>query len=332
MSKQSSNQENNSTDEFENGMDTNTSTNKKKSIKQRLKEQKKKWLDAKGFPDFLESTVKEIIYLTIYFYFGISFDILAKNVQKNPGGLRGQDLDGPPYVGNFSECKTKIDITESLRDPSSFLSKWSFPYKNTVKCNAKANRDRPLYFRAVTWTTNIIAFTYAMGRKILNYFLSGTNDWANILFGPIMILLVLIITPLFSWGTSLVGMFMNIDKLLPSCYMTWWFPFITFLVFLWGFITYPATIIIYQLLSLIYYLILHPTFSKLEINENGEDKITRGIISIVKRIISNSMWFMFVLIIAAMNAYKHLGLAFSIPFIIWIGFILFSKYFVYLLN
>ena len=312
-------------------MDSKNSIDNKKTAKQRLKEQKNKWLNAEGFPDFLSETIHGILVLTVYFYFGINFNLLAKSAQLNPGGLRGQDLDGPPYVGNFSECKNnENNITESISNPESFMSKWSFPYKNSIKCNAVANRQKPLYFRIVTWTTSVIAFSYAMGRKGLNFFLSNTSDWVNMLFGPIMMVLILIITPLFTWCTSLVGIFVNIDKLLPSCYWTFWFPVITLLLFLWGFFTYPTTLVLYHLLTIIYFLFFHVTVSKFPIQENGETKTVRGIISILTRILGNSLWYLGMLIIAAISAYKHLGLAFSIPIMGWIGFIIVTKYLYFL--
>ena len=132
-------------------------------LKERINKAKNKWLDAEKFPEFLNATINSIIILTIYFYFGINFDILSKNVRLNPKGLSGQDLEGPPYVGNFSECDNDIDFSKPI-------SEWSFPYKNPILCDVEANKNRPLHYRLVSWCVSIIAFSYAMGRKVLNLF------------------------------------------------------------------------------------------------------------------------------------------------------------------
>lgn len=323
-------------------MNDEISTDNKKNIKQRLKDtitkqgkklgdtitkQGKKWLDADGFYDFIKDTIYGIVLVSVYFYFGTTFNLLAKSAQSNPGGLKGQDLDGPPYVGFYSECKDKTsNVTESISDIDSFLSKWSFPYKNFAKCNGQANKDKPFYFRIITWTTSVIAFAYAMGRKALNLFLSNKNENFNVMLGPILMPLIIIFSPLYTGLMSHIGAIINIPKLLPVSYLTFWFPVLTFIMFIIGYILYPIMLVIGHLISLLYYFLFYVSFSKFTINENGQTKTIRGIISVIKRILSNSLWYISILIIAAISAFTNLGLGFSLPFIGWIGFILVTKY------
>jgi hypothetical protein len=295
-------------------------------LKERLNKTKNEWLNAEGFDEFLSNSLKNIVTLTIYFYLGINFNLLGKSIQLNPGGLKGQNLNGAPYIGNFSECSMNdFDVSKPISD-------WSFPYKNPVLCNADANRNRPLYFRFVSWSVSVLAFSYAMGKKLLNMFFSGTDDTTVILFGPILTVLIIAFTPFVSLGLSWTGIFTNIDKMLPKCYYSFWFPLTTACLFLWGMFTYPVIIMLVQFISIVYFLLFHATFNKIDILENGEKKTMKGIVSIIKRIISNSTYFLLFLVIIAINAYNHLGKIFALPLIGWIGFYIFTKYMVFLLE
>lgn len=295
-------------------------------LKDVLQKKKDNWLNAEGFQDFLQGSIFGIAILTVYFYFGINFNLLAKNAQSNPNGLEGQDINGPPYSGNFTECsENKINLTQPL-------SEWSFPYKNPITCNADAYKNKPLYFRFVTWTLGVVAFSYSIGRTILNLFLSSTNETANVLLGPILMIVLLSSTFFVGWSTSLVGVFANVDKLLPSCYFTLWFPIITTLLFVLGFYIYPTNIALLQFFTMLYFLFFYASVSSLKIVENGVEKTTKGIVSILSRILTNSSYLLFVLIIVAINALKYLGIVFATPILGWIGFYVVTRYISFLMT
>jgi hypothetical protein len=294
-------------------------------LKERINKKKDSWLNAEKFPEFLNATIKGIVILTVYFYFGVNFHLLSKNVQLNPKGLRGQNLEGPPYIGNFSECENDFDLSKPI-------SEWSFPYKNSILCDVEANQNRPVYYRLVNWFVSIIAFSYAMGRKVLNLFLKEDDMTTNILLGPIIIMFLLFITPLFGWGSSIIGMFMNYAKLLPCSYYTFWFPITTAIFALITFFFLPSNIAIIQFFTMLYYLVFHVSISKIDIEENGEKTKTRGFMSILSKIVKNSTWLLFILIITAINAYKYLGPVFGSPIFIWIGIYIFFKHIKYLLS
>lgn len=288
-------------------------------IKKSLEEKTSSWFDIKDLSNFIQQTLYSVVFLLIYFYFGMNFSLLTKSTKLNPTGLKGQDLDGAPYIGNFSECKETFDISEPM-------SQWSFPYKNSVICSKEANMTRPLYFRFVTWSVSVLAFSYAMGRKLLNRFFTLTDENTTVLFGPIISLLIISFTPIVSWITSHAGIFVNYDKMLPVDYTSFWFPFTTFLLFLWGLFSYPLAIISMQFLSIVYYILFHMTFNKVDILEDGVKKTTIGMFSILKRVLNNKLFFLFVLLTTAQNAYSNLGLFFASPIIGWLIYYAYVNY------
>ena len=295
-------------------------------LKDTLNKKKEKWLNAEGFADFARGSIFGIIVLTIYFYFGVNFNLLSKNAQANPGGLMGQDMNGAPYAGNYSQCsESKINLTQPMTE-------WSFPYKNPITCDASANKNRPLHFRFLTWSLSVLAFSYSMGRTILNVFLSGTNDTANILLGPVMMLVILSMSFFVGWSTSIVGSFANIDKLLPKCYFSFWFPIITFCLFLIGVFVYPTNIALLQFFTVLFYLFFYASTTSMKIVEDGVEKTTKGFISILTRILSNSTYLLLVLTIVAVNALNYLGIVFATPILGWIGFYVFTRYLTFILS
>lgn len=324
-STENNNIEENNIDTSDNYLSNMFSDENMNELKERIHKKKNSWLNAEKFPEFVSATIKGIVILTVYFYFGINFHLLSKNVQLNPEGLRGQNLEGPPYIGNFSECKSDFDL-------SAPISEWSFPYKNPILCNVEANQNRPVYFRLVNWLVSTIAFSYAMGRKVLNLFFKEDDINTNIILGPIIIVFLLLLTPLFGWGSSIIGMFMNYEKLLPCSYYTYWFPITTAIFALFMFFILPSNIGTIQLFTMLYYLLFHVSISKIDIEENGVKTKTRGFISILSKIVTNSTWFLFILIITAINAYNYLGPVFGSPIFIWIGIYIFSKHIKYLLS
>lgn len=305
--------------------DTSEDTSNLTALREKLKKEKNKWTHMEGFPKFFQNSIKYILFLTVYFYFGVNFSLLSKNVQSY-GGLRGQDLNGPPYMGNFSECKDKND---SSKDP---MSTWSFPYKNDAICNAEANKTKPFHFRIITWVTSVIAFSYGMGRKILGNFLKGENDTTMILLGPLLMVLLLAFTPIIGWFTTLIGIFMNYNKLLPACWWQFWLPVTTHIVFFIGLLNLPLTISIQQLFTVLYYLFFHITFNTVDIVENGNKTVSNGLPTIFSKIITNTLYYIFILLIIAYQAYENLGLAFSIPILLGIVFLLVSKFLIKLIN
>jgi len=295
-------------------------------LKKSLEKKTSAFFDVDGFFNFIRQTLYSIVFLLVYFYFGVNFSLLSKSTKLNSGGLKGQNLDDAPYIGNFTECKEPdIDISEPL-------SKWTFPYKNSVICSKEANLTRPLYFRFVTWSVSVLAFSYAMGRKVLNKFFTLTDEGSTVLFGPIITFIIIMFTPILSWLSSHAGIFMNYDKLLPIDYTSFWFPFTTFLLFLWGLFSYPLLIIIMQSLSIIYYTLFHMTFNKVDILEDGVKKTTTGMFSILKRVLSNKLFFLFVLITTAQNAYSNIGFFFASPIIGWLVYYAYTNYIADFLN
>lgn len=300
-------------------------TNSKK--KEKKEDPYKWWVNPDGFPDFFDSTLSSLVQLTLYFYLGVNFDLLSKSTQLIPGGLKGQSIDGPPYIGNFQECAFKDNI--DIREP---ISKWTFPYKNSIMCNGTAHRERPLYFRIIYWSVGILAFSYATGRSALNFFLSGSDQTVNVLTGPFFTLLILLLTVIIGFGSSFVGAFTNLDKLLPKCYFTYWFPFLTFLFFLFGISVFPFLITSLQAVTIIYFLLFHIPFVKTEFMEDGTKKMSRGLLTIARRIFTNPLYFFFILVTVAYNAYKHIGFIFASPIIGWSLYYVFQKYSTYLLE
>jgi hypothetical protein len=289
-------------------------------LKKSLEKKTSAFFDVDGFLNFIRQTLHSIVFLLVYFYFGVNFSLLSKSTKLNRGGLKGQNLDDAPYIGNFTECKEPdIDISEPL-------SKWSFPYKNSVICSKEANLSRPLYFRFVTWSVSVLAFSYSTGRKALNKFFTLTDEGTTILFGPIITFLIIMFTPILSSLSSHAGIFMNYEKMLPVDYTSFWFPFTTFLLFLWGLFSYPLLIVVMQLVSIIYYTLFHMTFNKVDILEDGVKKTTTGMFSILKRVLSNKLFFLFVLITTAQNAYSNLGFFFASPIIGWLMYYAYTNY------
>ena len=144
------------------------------------KKKKSGFFNTEGFVDFVKETLNGIVFLVIYFYFGVNFSLLSKSTKLNPGGLKGQNLDEAPYIGDFAECKEPdIDISQPL-------SKWSFPYKNSIICNKEYNLTRPLSFRFIAWSVSVLAFSYSIGRKALNKFFTLSDENSIILFGPLI--------------------------------------------------------------------------------------------------------------------------------------------------
>ena len=300
--------------------DTNDDTNDTNDTKENeTKKEKSTWLEATGFEDFIYATIKGIIILLIYLYFGTSYYLISKSAESQEGGLSGQDINGYPYTGNFSECKlSDLDVS----DP---ISKWEFPYKNPVTCNAEANKHRPLYFRFVSWSISIIAYSFSTGRTYLNNEFTSIDETYTVLLGPILILLLLLVSSSFGWVSGIIGSFYNMNKLLPTCYFSVWFPFITLIAFIWGLSTYPILIGIYQFMAMAYYLILHASFNKLSIIENGIKTTTTGIPYILKRTITNTMFMFLAALISAYHAYSKLELVYAFPIIGWICYIIFTK-------
>jgi hypothetical protein len=309
---------------FEDGTESKENSNTEKetnltALRKQLKKERNKWFNTEDFSKFFHNSIKYIIYVTIYFYIGVNFSLLSKNVQSY-GGLRGQDINGAPYMGNFSECNDKTTKKDTM-------STWSFPYKNDAICDAEANKKKPFYFRIITWTTSVIAFSYAMGRKIFGKFLRSESDTTMILLGPLITIWLLLFTPVVGWFTTLVGLFINYSKLLPACYMQFWFPIITHIVFFLGFLQLPISIALQQFFTMLYYLLFHITFNKVEILENGSKTVSHGMPTIFSRIIKNSLYLLLILLIVAYQSYNYLGLGFSIVLSIAIAYTLITKLF-----
>lgn len=278
-------------------------------LRDKLKSEKYRWTSVEYFPKFAENVIKSLAFLTVYFYLGVNYNILTKSIQLQ-GGLRGTDMENVPYQGNVSDCDKK----EISKDSMTY---WSFPYKNSIICNTKSHKTRPFFFRIITWAISTIAFSYSSGRKLLSNFFLSEDDNTMILLGPLIIILLLFTTPIVGWITSLAGIFMNYGKLLPVCWWSFWFPITTHIIFFLGLINFPINIAIIQSITMIYYLLLHTTIGKVDILEDGNKTASKGLLTIIKRVFSNSMYKMLILIIISFHAFKYLGLLFSIPMIIY---------------
>ena len=82
----------------------------------------------------------------------------------------------------------------------------------------------------------------------------------------------------------------------------------------------------------IYYLFFHITFNTVDIVENGNKTVSNGLPTIFSKIITNTLYYIFILLIIAYQAYENLGLAFSIPILLGIVFLLVSKFLIKLIN
>jgi hypothetical protein len=259
------------------------------------------------FKKFASETIRGLVILTIYFYFGASFLILCKNAKANPEGLYGQDMNKPPYTGPFSEC--------DLFDISKPLSDWSFPYKNSTLCDKHAIINRPLYYRIVSYFVTIIAWSYSTGRQILNRILFSAND-SVVLFGPLIFIAMLILSPIVIGVTNLMASIINYDKLLPNCYFTFWFPITSLFIYFFGINVFTVGLTLVQLIHLIAY-ILYPTFGKLDvIDENGNKIKSNGILTVLNLLFKNMFYLIVVGALIIINLYTYMNARVSIPIII----------------
>lgn len=276
-------------------------------------------LNIKGIGEFFRASILGIIYISIYFYFGSSFLLLCKNAQKSPEGIPGQDIKSVPYIGNFEECKnTKQDFQS--------LDKWSFPYKNDILCNKDFNVNRPLIFRYVSYITSIMAFSYSSGRKILNALLS-VDQTSAMMFGPIIMFFIMLSTPFISWGTTIFGCISSIDKMLPNCYFSFWFPFATLFLIMGTVFMFPNMMAMLHSIHVLLY-ILYPTFGKLDFVENGFNKKTKGFASVFYTMTKSSIYLISLFIWLTYNAVYHLETVISIPLVILSTLIIYLKFFI----
>lgn len=291
-----------------------------KDIGNKIKQNPNRIFNVDHIKNFVVNTVRIIAFVSIYFYFGASFLILTKNAETYPNGLPGQDPNKPPYKGDFKECLTDIDISKSFMD-------WTFPYKNSVLCNREANINRPLYFRGVSYLVDVLAKSYSYGRRALNTLLFTAND-SIIALGPLIFVIMLLVQPLFSHVVTFFTALINYEKILPHCYMQFWFPITTFLIYLWGVFIYPIIVTITQTLHLIGY-ILYPSFGKINIvdgeGENRTIKQSHGIFSVLKTMFSNSVYVFVTSVIIIYNLYSYLDFRLALPFILFISYTLFYK-------
>lgn len=259
------------------------------------------------FKKFASETIRGLVILTIYFYFGASFLLLCRNAKSSPDGLYGQDMNKPPYTGPFSECDL-FDISKPLTD-------WSFPYKNSTLCDKHAIINRPLYYRIVSYFVTIIAWSYSTGRQMLNRILFSAND-SVILFGPLIFIAMIIIAPIVLAVTNLMASVINYDKLLPNCYFTFWFPIVSFFIYFIGINVFTIGLTLVQLVHLIAY-ILYPTFGKLDvIDENGNKTKTTGVMSVLGILSKNMFYFIVIAALIIINLYTYMNSRVSIPIII----------------
>ena len=139
---------------------------------------------------------------------------------------------------------------------------------------------------------------------------------------------MLLVQPLFSHIVTFFTAIISYEKLLPHCYFQFWFPFTTFLIYLWGVFIYPIIVTITQTLHLIGY-ILYPSFGKINIvdgeGENRTIKESHGIFSVLKIMFSNSVYVFVTSVIIIYNLYSYLDFRLALPFILFISYALFYK-------
>lgn len=276
-------------------------------------------LNLKGIGNFFRASILGILYISIYFYFGSSFLLLCKNAKKSPDGIPGQDINKAPYIGKFEECNNKEQDFYSL-------DKWTFPYKNDIVCNKEFNVNRPIFFRYISWVTSIMAFSYSSGRKILNSLLS-IDETSCMLLGPFIMLFILTSTPFISWGTTFFGCFANIDKLLPKCYFSFWFPITTLFLFMGTTFMFPNMMAFLHFIHVSLYL-LYPTFGKLDFVENGFNKKTKGFASVFYTMTKSSIYLISLFIWLTYNAIYHLESVISIPLVVISVLVVYLKFFI----
>ena len=274
--------------------------------------------DPNDFKNFVNASLKGIVVITLYFYFGASFLLLSKSAKSNPGGLYGQDPDGPPYTGPYSEC-ANLDFSESPTE-------WTFPYKNSTLCDKKSIIHRPFIYRVVSFFVTTMIYSYSTGRQYLNKFLISTNS-TMVLFGPIIIAIILVLTPIIAVLLNVFGAITNYEKLLPNCYLTFWLPVLSLLVYiLGGLYIYPIVMTIIQTIQMLFYF-LYPTFGKLEINDGqGGTTETNGIFTVLSVMIKNIFYMLVVAAMIIINLYTHLDARVSMPIIILLGLFVLSRF------
>lgn len=274
--------------------------------------------DPQDFANFVNSTLKNFVVITLYFYLGSSFLLISKSA-KSTGGLYGQDISKSPYTGPYSECQN-LDFSDSPTD-------WKFPYKNSVLCDKKYIVHRPFIYRVVSFFVSSMAYSSSTGRQYINNILFSAND-TMILFGPILIALIVVLTPFMSGLLNIFGALNNYDKLLPNCYLTFWFPFISSLVFIFGgLFIYPIIMTVIQTIQTILYFTLYPTFGKLDIKDSeGNIKKTNGFFTILKTLLKNVFYMLVVGAMIIINLYTYLDARVSVPIIIVLGIGILSRF------
>tara|TARA_B110000285_G_scaffold68717_1_gene78994 strand:+ start:9515 stop:10609 length:1095 start_codon:yes stop_codon:yes gene_type:complete len=139
------------------------------------------------------------------------------------------------------------------------LEEWTFPYKNSVLCNKENVYYEPLNYRLTRWAVAVVAFSYSNGRLGLEYmFETMANDSVSFWLGPIVVYLLLHITPLYGVASHAIGVLTKLGKLIARSMFQLWFPLITFML---AFFATPILVFggaIVQSLSTLFFLIIYP--------------------------------------------------------------------------
>lgn len=159
------------------------------------------------------------------------------------------------------------------------LEEWNFPYKNSVLCNKENVYYEPLNYRLTRWFVSTIALSYAYGRLALSsIFEMMENDSVSFWLGPIVVYLMLFISPIYGVMSHGLGSIISLRKLIPRYMFQLWFPIITFMTALFAapFVTFIGGIV--QALSTMFFLVIYPFLEteKFEFNISNEMKEYSG--------------------------------------------------------
>lgn len=201
-----------------------------------------------------------------------------------------EKLDDNKGQGKGRKNKEKIPFSVYVKHS---LEEWSFPYKNKVLCNKQNIYYEPLYYRFTRWFTSTLTLSYAYGRKGLDkMFEVLDNEKYAFWFGPLVVYLIVYLSPIYGVTSHALGSIINLGKLIPRFIFQFWFPIITFAL---AFFAIPIISLgggIVQALMTIFFFIIYPFMEteKFPIKVNDVMKDFSGPMYIWKNVTSRTKY------------------------------------------
>lgn len=288
---------------------------------------------------FFINIVIGVALVIVYFYFAAVNILLSYKHSASP--LAGQNLLLVPYTPfnkmseyamhggkeSFGRFKRHGGFKMPSVNDLFPMEAWSFPYKNkfTEKQYERTNIENAedIIFRLVSWFTDSTAASFSTGRAILQMYFTGTNsviktldedtktenkigELVVMLLGtPLLLLSVLVLSPLYTFASTVAYSLFNIRKALPPFLgfnlLTWLYfvcmlPVVLNFVFIMGGISLNASINSFILPAILIFFIFQPLFNKEMRTKIGNMMFTK------KRLAT-----FFIMLTIIMSAINHLG-------------------------